>query len=83
GLPIVTTDVGGQTDFLKAERNALLVPPGDPGALEEALRRIIEERELRCRLGENNRSDIAPRSFDTMIDRYEQLFEQVIRKERR
>lgn len=80
GLPIVTTDVGGQTDFLKADRNALLVPPADPGALEEALRRIIEERELRRRLGENNRSDIAPRSFDKMIDRYEQLFEQVVRK---
>ena len=43
---------------------------------------MLEDPQLRRRLGENNRSDIRSRSFDKMVDQYEELFEQVIRKAR-
>ena len=51
GLPIVTT-TGGACADTAPDGAALKVAPGDVGALREALRRIIEDRELRRDLSE-------------------------------
>jgi glycosyltransferase involved in cell wall biosynthesis len=51
GLPIVATSVGGVPQMLEDEVDALLVPPGDPGALAEAMTRLASDPALRERLG--------------------------------
>jgi glycogen(starch) synthase len=51
GLPIIATRVGGPTAILEDGRTGLLVPPFHPEALAGALRRLVEDRELRLRLG--------------------------------
>jgi glycosyltransferase involved in cell wall biosynthesis len=51
GLPIVASSVGGVPQMLEHDRDALLVPPGDSGALAEAMTRLASDRELRDRLG--------------------------------
>jgi glycosyltransferase involved in cell wall biosynthesis len=50
GLPVIATDVGGVSEALGHPRPGLLVPPGDPAALGAALRRWLEDGELRERL---------------------------------
>jgi glycosyltransferase involved in cell wall biosynthesis len=52
GLPVIATDVGGVSEALGHPRPGLLVPPGDPAALGAALRRWLEDGELRERLRE-------------------------------
>jgi len=52
GLPIVATSVGGVPQVLENEVDALLPPPGDPGSLVAAMKRLAEDPELRGRLGE-------------------------------
>jgi glycosyltransferase involved in cell wall biosynthesis len=52
GLPIVATAVGGVPQILENEVDALLVPPGDAGALAAAMTRLAANPELRKRLGE-------------------------------
>ena len=52
GRPIVATDVGGTTEILTDQASALLVPPDDPQALTTAIRRMLMNRELRNRLGQ-------------------------------
>ncbi len=47
---VVATPVGGVTEAIVGEENGLLVPPDDPDALTQALRRLIESSELRARL---------------------------------
>ena len=47
GTPVVSTDVGGVAEVVRDGENGLLVPAGDAGALADALRRIVEEPELR------------------------------------
>lgn len=51
GLPIVTTDVPGCREIVRPGESGLLVPPRDPAALAAALRRLIEDAELRRRMG--------------------------------
>ena len=47
GLPLVCTAVGGCQDYLLHERDALLIPPKDPHAIVEAVKRIIKNKTLR------------------------------------
>ncbi len=51
GLPIVTTRVCGIPDILEHQKEALLVPPRDSGALADAVLRLIREAPLREKLG--------------------------------
>jgi glycosyltransferase involved in cell wall biosynthesis len=51
GLAVVTTPVGAVPDIVTDEVNGLIVPPSDVPALTEALRRVIEDADLRDRLG--------------------------------
>jgi glycosyltransferase involved in cell wall biosynthesis len=51
GLPIVTTAVGEIPNFLTDGEDALIVPPGDPSALAQAIERVVTDAGLRCRLG--------------------------------
>ena len=51
GRPVVATAVGGLTDAIDDAVTGILVPPGDPAALREALVRLLGDPELRARLG--------------------------------
>src|SRR5439155_11960927 len=53
--PVVAAAVGGLLDLVVPEETGLLVPPGDVGALREALQRLLADEELRARLGANAR----------------------------
>lgn len=50
GLPVVTTSMGGALEIVDGSCG-ILVAPDDPAALAGALGRLIEDRELRARLG--------------------------------
>jgi glycosyltransferase involved in cell wall biosynthesis len=51
GLPIVASRVGGIPQILEDEVDALLVPPGEPALLAQAMKRLASDVELRSRLG--------------------------------
>jgi glycosyltransferase involved in cell wall biosynthesis len=61
GRPIVASRLGQIGDVLEDGRNALLVPPGDAGALTGALRRLADDAPLRERLAVSARADAAER----------------------
>jgi glycosyltransferase involved in cell wall biosynthesis len=50
GTPAIATNVGGVAEIVTEGENGLLVPPGDPAALAEAIRRFVADGELRARL---------------------------------
>jgi glycosyltransferase involved in cell wall biosynthesis len=50
GLPVVTTNIGGAREIVNGSCG-LLVQPGDTAALGESLRRLIDDKALRTRLG--------------------------------
>ncbi len=55
GRPIVTTDVPGCREVVRDGWNGYLVPPRDPVQLARAIRRLVENPELRSRMGANGR----------------------------
>lgn len=50
GLPVIASAIGGVTDMITPE-TGLLVPPGEPTALAEAMNRLAADRGLRERMG--------------------------------
>ncbi len=55
GQAIVATEVGGTAEILTDHVSALLVVPDDAEALAVAIRRMLIDRKLRMRLGQNAR----------------------------
>lgn len=66
GRPIVTTDVAGCRDVVQPGVNGLLVPPGDPRALADALETLVRDPGLRARFGRAGRR-IALERFDQRV----------------
>jgi glycosyltransferase involved in cell wall biosynthesis len=61
GLPVVATDVYGIPDVVADGRTGLLVPPGDPAALAEAMGHLVEDAHRRRSLGRAGREYVAAR----------------------
>jgi glycosyltransferase involved in cell wall biosynthesis len=55
-LPVVASSVGGLAELVLDAETGILVPPGDTPALAAALGRLVEDRELRRRLGAAGRA---------------------------
>lgn len=56
--PIVATRVGGAEEVIDHEVHGLLVPPGNPEALADAVERLLRDRRLAVRLAEAARSRV-------------------------
>ena len=75
GKPIVATAVDGVTEILEDGKTGLLVPPGDPTALADAVSRLLRDKEEARRLGETARTLVPPRfPLRRMIDQTQNLY---------
>lgn len=61
GKAVVATKVGGVPDVVEDGATGLLVPPKDPSALADALLQLLENVDLRRRLGAQARASVYPR----------------------
>jgi glycosyltransferase involved in cell wall biosynthesis len=68
GKPIVATNLPTITEVL-TPKNALLVTPGDPRALAQGVRRLLEDRRFGESLGRAAREDSARYSWDARATR--------------
>lgn len=59
GLPIIMTDVGCAGEVIKSGESGLVVPIGDKKELEEAMIKLIGDKESRERLGEEAKKQIS------------------------
>lgn len=55
GLPVVAADTGGVSDAVRGDETGILVPPADSVAAAHALRRLLEDPDLRREMGANGR----------------------------
>ncbi|MEQ9399195.1 MAG: glycosyltransferase family 4 protein [Longimicrobiales bacterium] len=75
GNCVVASDSSGIPEAIDDGRNGLLVPPGEVEPLAGALRRVLEDRDLRERLAREGLETARTRfSVAAMADRYEKLY---------
>jgi len=79
GRPVVAGAVGGLLDLVVHEETGLLVPPRDVEALRAALHRLLDDDELRARLGANARRRAEEElSWDHVTDLTLQAYEEAL-----
>ncbi len=75
GLPAVTTDAGGAREVVVDGETGYVVPVGDEAAFAAALRRLLEDPELRQRMGEAGRRRMLDVfSVERMVREVDRLF---------
>ncbi|CAA9450831.1 MAG: Glycosyl transferase, group 1 family protein [uncultured Rubrobacteraceae bacterium] len=79
GMPVVATDLGGMSEFVKHEENGLLFELENTESLARQLRRLVEEAGLIERL----RAGIGPvKTVGENVDELEKLYNTLIQKGR-
>jgi glycosyltransferase involved in cell wall biosynthesis len=78
---VVVTDAGG-IRYLVPEGGGYKVPPGDVGALADALTAILSSAELRAQMGHINRRTVEEQhAWERVGDRLEEVYDFVLRDE--
>jgi glycosyltransferase-like protein len=80
GVPVVASDIAPLTTFLEHDRNALLVPAQDPGALAAALARLARDPALRQRLREGGLRVGSRYTWDAAAAANEQQYAELLRR---
>ena len=73
GLPIVTTDVSGIASLITDGDNGLLVPEGSTDGVADALRKLIDDPELRQRLIKNGYATARAHTLEQQADSLMQI----------
>ena len=82
GLPVVATRVGGVPDLIDSGEHGLLVEPGDPGALANALAELLGDHPRSAEMGRRGR-ERRRREFDieVTVEHVERIYEALVRGE--
>jgi glycosyltransferase involved in cell wall biosynthesis len=84
GAPVVATRVGGTPEAVQDGVNGLLVPPGDPVPLANAICELLADPARAARLGQAARQSINERfSTERMVSATEQLYRSLLDGRRR
>jgi glycosyltransferase involved in cell wall biosynthesis len=75
GIPVVSTTVGSIPDVIIDGETGFVVPPRNAGALADRIVRLLDDAELRARMGAQGRS-LVQRSYslEKMLDRLEGVY---------
>ena len=82
GLPLVATDIAGYRAVARDGREALLVPPDDPGALAAAVARLLDDGELASRLRAAGAIRAAEHDWGAIAGRMREVYRQALERAR-
>ncbi len=77
---VVASDLPGYANVARADRDALLVPPGDVAALAAALQRVLTDRTLRGHLVTSGEARAAEFSMEHLAEVYLDLYCTVVER---
>lgn len=78
GLPVVCYDFGGQTDFLETDSNGYVVKLNDKVAFQKACQTLMDDTELREKMGKHNQVAVGDYYIDRYAEKYEAIYEKAI-----
>jgi glycosyltransferase involved in cell wall biosynthesis len=77
GKPVVATDIGGMPDLIDDGKSGLLVPPGEPVPLAQAMQQLIDDRDLVRRMGAESLTKAAQLKAGSVVPRIERVYQEV------
>jgi len=77
GLCVVSTNVGGVPYVVDDGRNGLLVPPRDPAAATDQIRRLLGRPDLACALSQNAHNFARQFDWNEILPRWKTLIQSV------
>jgi glycosyltransferase involved in cell wall biosynthesis len=79
GLASVVSDIPANQQLVQSEKHGLLTFPGDAAAISAALMRLLDNCELRTRMGAEARRSVKDRyAIERVLERYEALLGETI-----
>jgi glycosyltransferase involved in cell wall biosynthesis len=78
GRALIASRIGGLTDLVVNGETGLLVEPGDPAALTQAMRHLLADRDLCGRMGVAGRQHVAAFQASTVIQRIEDMYAELL-----
>jgi len=79
GVPVVGSNISGVNDVVKHDENGFLVQPKTPKALANAILDLLNDENLRERLGQNARRLMVEKyGWDRIINRMEEVYREAI-----
>jgi glycosyltransferase involved in cell wall biosynthesis len=79
GRPVVVSDIAANREWIRDGENGLVVPAADSRALSDALVRLVDDPELRAKLGDAARRDVVVRgNYLDQMRRAERIYRSVI-----
>jgi phosphatidylinositol alpha-mannosyltransferase len=82
GAAIVASNIGGYSDVVSHEETGILVPPGEPSAIADAVVRVGRDRALRSALVENARRSVERYSWDRVTREILDVYGEAVSDER-
>jgi phosphatidylinositol alpha-mannosyltransferase len=78
GLPVVASDIDGWREVVRDGLEAILVPPGDPMALAEAVGKVLADPALAARLTAAGRRRAQDYRWEVVTERIEQAYRDAV-----
>jgi glycosyltransferase involved in cell wall biosynthesis len=81
GLPVISTDVGGVKDIVLNEKTGFIVPKGNLHQYANQLAAIINNDELRAKMGENGWDNVREKyHYTTLVKNMEDYYRELLQK---
>lgn len=78
GLPIITTNVGGQAEFLEEPRTGFLLDRADATQIAGRIKTLMDYPEVRKQMSEFNQERVKHFHIEKVAVEYERMFEEAI-----
>jgi glycosyltransferase involved in cell wall biosynthesis len=78
-MPIIASDVGGISSLFTHEESALIIKPEDVDALASAMLKLMEDEEIREKLGSNARKLAEKFSWENTAKALEEIYNEIIK----
>lgn len=78
GVPVIATEIDGSAEIIKSDHNGLLVPPGKPECIANAVMRVLNHPDLKSTLIREAFKTIDEYSAENMVAKIDTLYIRLI-----